>query len=168
MRPPRVRLTVRGMMIAVAIVAANFGLLRGAESLAAADSSLILALVIPAYALIPSLSLLAVAAAGVVLGLVKGGQSPPFSTGYLLLGGLASFGMCLALATQAYMVLAMIVITPEPLHGLSQWEVALGHALEIAIFAVPQVVPALIGGGLAARYGLAIVLGGRATPPDAS
>ncbi len=169
MRPPRVRLTVRGMMIAVAIIAVDFGLIRGAEALAVAHSFMIMALVIPAYALVPSLSLLAVAAVSVGLGLVKRGQSPPFSTGYLLVGGLISFGMCLALATQVYyMLFAVTARTPDPIQGPSLWEVALGCALEIAIYALPQVVPALIGGALAARYGLTIARGGRATSPEVS
>lgn len=161
MRWPRVRLTVRRIMVAVAVVAADLSLIRGAEALTASGSFLFV--IMPAYILVPSLSLLAVAAVSVGMGLAKRGQAPPFSTGYLLLGGLASFGVCLTLATQMYWLFTVTVRDPDPIPDDPLLKGVLGDVLEIAIFALPQVIPALIGGGLAARFGLTIVLRGRAT-----
>ena len=75
------------------------------------------------------------AAVSVGVGLVKRGQAPPFSTGYLLLGGLASFGMCLAFAVQAYMLFAVTVIVPEPIQADPLWKTWLYGLLEILILA---------------------------------
>jgi hypothetical protein len=168
MRLPRVRFTVRRVMVAVAVVAVNLGLIREAESLTGCDGSIVFVL-LSAYALVPSLSLLTVAAVSVGLGLVKRGQAPAFSTGYLLLGGLASFVMCLGLATQVFIPLFCVTVTspdPIPAPTPSPFEEGCGYILTLAMFALPQVAPALIGGGLAARHGLTIVLSGRAAPTD--
>ena len=161
MRLAPVRLTVRRMMVAVAIVAVDLSLILGAEALTARDFPLFIA--IPAVALVPSMSLLAVAAVSVGTGLAKRGQAPPFSTGYLLLGGVMSFGMCLALATQTYMLFAVTVITPDPIRDDSLWNGVLAAVEEFAILTLPQVIPALIGGALAARYGLTIIRSSRVT-----
>ncbi len=101
---------MRRMMIVVAIVAVNFGLIRGALGLTAHNTSLSPAL--PAFALVPSLSLLVVAAAGVGVGRARHGQAPPFSTGHLLSGSPASFAVCMALATQMFMLFSVTIRDP--------------------------------------------------------
>lgn len=158
-----VRFTLRRTMVAVAVVAVNLGLIRGAEDLAAHNSSFYsLFVLLPAYALVPSLSLLTVAAMRVGLGLVKQGHAPPFPTGYLLLGSLVTFGVCLALATHVFMLFTVSVIEPE--QSRSPMTEKFLDILTIMILSEPQIAIALIGGGLAARYGLTIVLGGRVRP----
>jgi hypothetical protein len=152
-----VKLTVQRMMIVVGVVALNCGLIRGAEDLTANHSSLFVLL--PAYALVPSLSLLTVAAVNVGLGLLKRGQASAFPTGYLLLGGLVSFAACLALATQMFILFTVEVRDPDPIQDTSLLNGRCGDVLEIAAWALPQIALALIGGGLAARHGLTIVLG---------
>jgi hypothetical protein len=158
-----VKLSLRWMMVAVAVVALNFGLIRGAKVLT--DSGCSLFLLLPAYALVPSLSLLTVAAVNVGLGLVKRRQAPRFATGYLLLGGLVSFGVCLALATQAFMLFAVTVRNPDPTQDPSLLNEVVNDFVMIAMLALPQIASGLIGGGLASWHGLTIVLGGHAIPP---
>jgi hypothetical protein len=165
MRLLRERLNVRRMMVAVAVVAVNLGLIRGALDLTAQNTSLFV--VLPAFALGPSLSLLTVAAARVGLGLAKHGQAPPFSTGYLLSGSLASFAVCMALATQMFMLFAVTIRDPIEESALVTDKLAVGDVLTITILAMPQIGIALIGGKLAARHGLMIVLVGRVRPLEA-
>jgi hypothetical protein len=162
MRLIRVRFTVRRLMIAVAVVALNFGLIRGAETLNENRSDVFL--VLPAYALVPSLSLLIVAAVYAVQGLVKRRQAPPFATGYLLLGGVVTFAVCLDFATQMFAAFSTIVREPDPILEESPLYDRLSDLVTIAEFALPQVASALIGGWLAARYGLRIVLSARDMP----
>jgi hypothetical protein len=155
MRRPTLKFTLRHMMVAIAVLAADLGLIRGAMILTDQHSSLFVLL--PAYALVPSLSLLTVALASVVLGLLKHRRTPPFATGYLLMGVLTSFGMTLALAVQAYWIFAVTVREPEL--DLSPWVAGLSDVMLVGLLGLLQVVPALIGGVLAARYGLTIVRG---------
>src|SRR4051794_19869679 len=99
MRFPRVRLTVRWLMVAVAVFAVDLGLIRWAGEPSNRK-------VLPSYdalgalseVLAPSLSLLAVAAVNAGLGLARRGRASPFATGYLLCGSLAAFGVCLDFA----------------------------------------------------------------------
>jgi hypothetical protein len=149
------------MMVAVALVAVNLSLIQMAEDLTA-DNCMVSALLPAALVLVPSLSLLTVAAVSAGLGLVKRGHSPPFSTGYLLLGGLVSFGVCLDMATQTFWLLTVTVREPDPLQAPSHFEELCSTVLMVAMSALPQIALALIGGGLAVRYGLTIVLRGRA------
>jgi hypothetical protein len=162
MKLPRVRFTVRRMMIAVAVVALNFGLIRGAEELTRLNSGLV---ILSAYALVPSLSLLTVAAVNAGLGLVKYGKASAFSTGYLLLGGLVSFGICLDLATQSFILdaITVTIINDSPASETTS-NIWLSYILLILAFASPQVIIASIGGGLANRYGLTIVRAVRSKP----
>jgi len=133
----------------------NFALIRGTEGLTVEGSAYLAVL---AYAFVPSLSLLTVAAVNAVRGLVKCGQAPPFSTGYLLLGGTASFGVCLALAPMTFTLFVSVpYCVPGHVQESSLLEDLWNYGQLIAMFALPQVVPALIGGGLAVRYRLAIV-----------
>jgi hypothetical protein len=150
------------MMIAVAVVAADFGLIRGALDLTAHNTTLFV--ILPAFALVPSLSLLTVAAASVGLGLARHGQAPAFSTGYLLSGSLASFAVCMGLATQMFMPFAVAITDPIQESALVTDKLAVGDMLAITILAMPQISIALIGGTLAARHRLTIVLWGRARP----
>ena len=152
-------------MIAVALVAADMGLILGAEALDASLGSFVIPMT--AFVLVPSLSLLAVAAWNVGTGLVRRRQAPPFSTGYLLVGGLVTFGMCLALALQAYMLFAVTVTTPNPLPEPSAWDQGLAIVEAFAITTLPQIVPALIGGVLATRLGLTIARGHRGSTAGA-
>jgi hypothetical protein len=170
MKLPRPRFTVRRMMIAVAVVAVNFGLIRGTKELkdarGAHDNGLLL---FAAYTMIPALSLLTVAAVDVGFGLLRCGKTRSFSTGYLLLGGLVSFGICFDLATQSFVLDAVTVtITddrPDPTSLLGKWS---ADMMLIFVFALPQVIVAMIGGGLADRYGLMIVRNVRAMPDAAA
>jgi hypothetical protein len=163
---PIPRFTVRRLMVAVAVVAVDFGLIRGADELTTLNSGFVF---LTAFAFVPSLSLLTVVAVNAGLGLVKYGKAPAFSTGYLLLGGLVSFGMCLDLATQSFIFNAITVTViddnPAPVSSWGTWG---SEFLLMVMLALPQVIPALIAGGLATRYGLTIVLSGRALPPDAA
>jgi hypothetical protein len=170
MRIPRVRFTVRRMMIAVAVVAVNFGLIRGADELTKAHGHNDGLLLFVALTILPALSLLTVAAVDVGFGLVKYGQAQSFSTGYLLLGGLVSFGICIDLATQSFILDAVITTSiGSPgvayLFSSGEW---FADVLLVFVFALPQVILAMIGGGLAKRYGLTIVRSGRAIPDDAA
>jgi hypothetical protein len=157
MRLPRVRVTVRRLMVGVAVVAVNFGLIRGAEDLTIDSPTLYV--VLPAYALVPSLSLLAVAALSAGLGLVTRGRASPFATGYLLLGGPAFCVACLAVAMHlpTYFVFEIL----GPAMGRPPLGDRFADVLMTVVMACSQVLPALVGGSLAARLGLTIVLSGR-------
>lgn len=156
MRLPR--FTTRRLMVLVAVVAVNIGLIRGVD-IWAADPGLPFGLL--AYALVPPMSLLVVAAARVRIGLAKRGQAPPFSVGYLLVGGLVSFGVCLAFATQTIWLLIETVTVPVPVPVPSAWEETFDEIFLIALLTLPQMVLALVGGVLSARHRLTIVLEGR-------
>jgi hypothetical protein len=160
MRLPRIRL--RTLMVAVAIIAVNFGLARWGEEVDARSNCVFLAATNQVLA--PSLSLLTVAVAAIAVALVRRGQSSPFATGYFLLGGLASFAVCLVLATQMSdgLILRLTgIVGPNGLEpdGSLLWR---DKILDSAACTLPQVVLGLIGGGLAVRFGLSFVLSGRA------
>jgi hypothetical protein len=157
------RFRLRTLMVVVAVTAVSLAMIRGAERLNADVPYLFIAF--PAYVLVPSLSLLAVTAVNVGLGLAKRGQASPFATGYLFLGGLMSFAMCLALATQMDYLYAVTDRDPDPVQGASPSDSRYGDALEIAMLALPQIASGLVGGGLAVRYGIRMVRGGRGAFP---
>src|SRR5438132_6818617 len=178
MRLPRVRLTVGWMLVAVAVIGLDFGLVRGAYQ-ADEREPCTSSLTLPALIFVPPLSLLFVAAVSVGLGITRRGWASPFATGYLLLGGLASLGVCLDFAAgtnQLPGLLAFIkgVLDPSLALGVPETRVTspshsvfdgwVGDILLIAICALPQFAFAMIGGRLACRYGLASVLRGRARP----
>jgi hypothetical protein len=152
------------MLVAVAVIALDFGLVREAYEIddcepCTSHSTL------PALVFVPSLSLLSVAAANAGLGLARRGWASPFATGYLLLGGLASLAVCLDFAAGTYLLFGMATVldrSASPGHSiLDGW---LGVVLIIAVGAMSQIAFAMIGGGLASRYGVAIVLRGRPRP----
>src|SRR5690349_13800027 len=93
MRCPR--LTVRWLMVAVAVVAVDFGLLIAAPYSNGFVGILVEELVVP-------VSLVIVSAAKVAIGLVKHGRASAFATGYLLTGGVAGFLVCSVLAVQEF------------------------------------------------------------------
>jgi len=166
MRMTRPRFTVRRMMIIVMVVAVNFGLIRGAE-----ESGM---MVFTAYTFVPSLSLLTVSAVHVGIGLVKHGKASSFLTGYLLLGGLASFGMCLDLATQESFIMAAMssiarytssIVGPN-FDDRAMFGNRFMDLMVIFTWSLPQIILAFIGGGLATRYKLMIVLGDRTLALD--
>ena len=163
MRLPRMRLSIRRMVMAVAIIALDFGLIRGAYE-ADARSPCVSHLTLPALFFVAPLSLLTIAAVNAGLGLWRLGRASPFTTGYLLLGGLASLGVSLDLAAETYLLLRVTIDrdpAPVPEPSSFGW---VGDVLDLAIFPLSQVAIAMIGGGLAARFGLAFVLSGRAAP----
>ncbi len=157
MKLPRFRL--RTLMIAVVVAAANLGLVRAADNPAIDEH-----LLETAYVLVPSLSLLAVAAASVGVGLATRGQSRSFCTGYLVAGSLASFAMCALLATQQLLEWFNVMEDRIPRGWREYLNNGAGFFVALAIFALPQIAPALVGGGLGTRYGLTMGLGGRSAP----
>ena len=164
MRLPRLQLSVRWMVMAVAIIALDFGLIRGAYE-ADARSPCMSNLTLPALLFVPPLSLLTLAAVNAGLGLWRLGRASPFATGYLLLGGLASLGVSLDLAAGTYLLLWVTIDrdpAPVPEPSVFGWVGTI--LLDLAILPLSQVALAIIGGGLAARFGLAVVLSGRAAP----
>ena len=173
---PKVRFSLRHIMIAVAVVGVNLGLIREVGQLTNARAN---ARGVPsegfllyvAYTVLPALSLITVAAVDIGAGLVKCGRARSFSTGYLLLGGLVSFGVCLDLATQSF-ILDKVTSTilddrtgPASLFTLGEWS---SDVLLVFVLALPQVSLGVIGGGLAEWCGLTIVRGGRANSEVAS
>jgi hypothetical protein len=161
--------------MAVAIIAMDFGLVRGAYQ-ADARSPCMSNLTVPALIFIPPLSLLAAAAVSVGLGIARRGWASPFATGYLLLGGLASLGVCLDLATGYHVFDYMTEIVEgvfDPSRAPGAPEVRMTSASEsvfdgwvglllfLAICWLPQITFAVIGGMFASRHGLTIVSRGR-------
>lgn len=178
MRLSRVRPTVRWMLGAVAAISLDFALIRGAYQ---ADESepCTSNLTFPALIFVPPLSLLTVVAVSAGLGVARRGWASPFATGYLLLGGLASLGVCLDFAAgtqQLHHLLNLVkgVLDPSLAPGVPETRLTsprhsvldgwVGDLLFVAICALPQFAFGMIGGSLASRYGLAIVLRGRAIP----
>lgn len=156
---PRVRWTMRWMMIVVAVVAVNFAVLRLADE---QGSSLGVEMVEAFFLFSPPLSLLAVAAASVVVGLVKRGRAPGFSTGYLLIGGLASLLACLAVATQLLTFLYELLGERKILVDQFLMAGGYGELVLLVVFVFLQIAIALFGGALAARLKLTIVCERRA------
>jgi hypothetical protein len=156
-------------MVAVAVLSMDLALIRWADDLASSHQfpASYAAVGILACVLVPSVSLLAVAAANAALGLARRGRASPFATGYLICGSLVTFAFCLDLAAQTYLLLGVTTVRePAPETETSVVGSRAGEALEVAIYALPQVVCAMIGGLLAARYRLTIVLGVRRPLPD--
>ena len=179
MRLPRLRLTVRWMVAAVAVIALDFGLIREAceRDLREPCTSM---LAQDALIFVPSLSMLFVAAVNAGLGVARGGRASPFASGYLLVGGLATLGVCLDIAVRTHLLAYLLQVAeglldpsmapgaPEtlvtsPRHSIFDgW---IGDFLLYAIYVFPQFAFGIIGGGLANLYGLAIVMRSRETPP---
>jgi hypothetical protein len=167
----RVRPTIRGILAAVAIIGLDLAIVCGAiqaEESEPCTSNLLF----PALMFVPPLSLLTLAAVSVGLGVVRRGRASSFATGYLLLGGMASLGVCLDLAAGTGQLSGLkdhIEGFSEPLRapgvpearlttvGQSMFDGWPGVILLIVICALPQLVLGVMGGALASRYGLAIV-----------
>jgi hypothetical protein len=178
MRQSRVRLTVRWMLVAVAVIGLDIGLIRGASQ-ADEREPCTSSLTLPALIFVPPLSLLFVAAVSAGLGIARRGWASPFETGYLILGGLVSLGVCLDFAAGTHQLLHLLAFTkgvldPSLAPGIPETRLTsptcsvldgwVGALLFVAICALPQFFFALIGGWLASRFGLAIVLRGRPIP----
>jgi hypothetical protein len=156
-------------MVAVAAIALNIGVIRWV--IESEDN-------LPAVIFVPSLGLLSVAAVNVGLALGRRGWASPFATGYLLFGGLASIGVCLELiygpSPEGFLLeiinmikylLSLLTsgVTLSTRRELSVFDVWFSDMILIVFCSLPQVCFAMIGGGLASRYGLTIVLRGRET-----
>ncbi len=179
MRLPGVRLTVGQFLGAVAVIGLDVGLVRAAYEADQCEPCLS-SLTLPALVFVPPLSLLFVATMSAGLGIIRRGWASLFSTGYLLLGGLASLGVCLDFAAGTNLLPGLEayiegVLDPSRAQGVPETLVTsrsqsvfdgwAGYILLVAVCWLPQVAVAMIGGGLACRYGLAVVLRGRVTSP---
>lgn len=179
MRLPAARLTVGQFLGAVAVIGLDVGLVRAAQEADLCEPCMS-RLTLPALVFVPPLSLLFVAATSAGLGIIRRGWASSFSTGYLLLGGLASLGVCLDFAAGTNLLAAIEayiegVLDPSRAPGVPETLVRsrsysvfdgwAGEVLLIAICWLPQVAIAMIGGGLACRCGLAVVLKGGGTSP---
>jgi hypothetical protein len=180
MRLPRLRLTVRWMVAVVAVIALDFGLIREAYERDLREPCMPSILAQAAFIFVPSLSILLVAAVQAGLGVARGGCASPFASGYLLLGGLASLGVCLDIAARTHLLTYLLHVAeglldpsiapgaPEtlvtsPRHSIFDGWV--GDFLLYATYVFPQFAFGIIGGGLANLHGLAIVMRSRETPP---
>jgi ABC-type proline/glycine betaine transport system permease subunit len=160
-----IKFSLKTMMAAILIIGVNLGLV--VVLYKAEDPTLFLVVIV--YAGIPSLTLLALALAKVASGLWRQGKSPEFSTGYLLAGSIATFGIMIAISDH-YRFIDIMGYGSEWMEWIfpsSSWSMhrrpgfldeAIFLSISLVKFALPQIVPALIGGGLAARYGLAMIL----------
>jgi hypothetical protein len=172
------RPSLRMTLLAVAVIGLDLALIRGACQ---ADESepCTSSLTFPALIFVLPLSLLAVAGVSTGLGVARRGYASPFATGYLLLGGLASLGVCLDFAAGTHQLPRLLnlvkgVLDPSLAPGVPEARLTsptqsildgwAGDLLFVAICALPQFFLAMIGGGLASRYGLVIVLRNRETP----
>lgn len=179
MRLPRVRLTVGQLVGAVAIVGLDIGLVRAAYVADQCEPCLS-RLTLPALVFVPPLSLLFVAAMSAGSGIIRRGWASSLSTGYLVLGGLASLGVCLDFAAGTNLLLGLEayiegVLDPSRAPGVPETLVTsrspsvfdgwAGDILFVAVCCLPQVAIAMIGGGV----GMSPRLGGRLeTPGDIS
>jgi hypothetical protein len=154
MRVSRARLTVRGLLLAVAVLAFDFAVIRKASEKDINDPCS-LDQTYPALAFVPSVSLLGVAAVHSGLLLWRRGETPPFATGYLLGGGLSTLGVSLAFAMMEPIdfvsALLKSVLVASPLSDFRD-------ELLLAAMILAQFVAGLIAGALAVRHGLGIVL----------
>jgi hypothetical protein len=166
MRLPRVQLKVRWLLVTVAVIGLDFGLVRGAAQIDESEPCTS-SLTLPALMFVPPLSLLSVAAVNAGLGLARCGRASSFSTGYLLLGGLASLAVSLDLASgQNLLGLGSDVVCRMlgELEGQSCLDGWSGTMILVVVCDLPQLALALIGGGLASRYGLTIISRGQLVP----
>ena len=165
---------VKRMMLAIAVIGLDLALMRGAlqtDESEPCTSNLFL----PTLIFVPPLSVLAVAVMKAIQGITRRGWTSPFATGYLLVGGLTSLVVSLDFATglrQLYHLQTLVegvlnpltapgmpeILLTSPIESAQDWWVNL--LLTIAMCSIPQFVFAMIGGVLASRYGLAIVLRG--------
>lgn len=166
MRPTRVRWTMRWMMIVVAVVAVDFGMIRWAEELDR-PNGLYLGLLPVTYFFATPLSLLTVTAVRAAIGLAKRGQAPSFAAGYLLVGGLASLCACLAASMHLHISLCLwlsaVLGSPLDYSATPLPYPIFQLPLVVALFVLPQIALALMGGALAFRRRLTIVLERRDT-----
>lgn len=170
MRLPRVQTTVRGIVLAVAIICVDLAIigraLRADESEPCTSS-----LVFPSLIFVPPLSLLALAAFSITLGVARSGRASSFATGYLLLGGMATLGVCLDFAMGSGLLFHLVRLAegvfdpslapgvPEALLTSPRQPVLDDGSRELMLLAIcslPQFAFAMLGGALASRFGLEI------------
>jgi hypothetical protein len=159
------------MLVAVAVISLDLAMIRGAYQVDESEPCTS-GLTFPALIFVPPLTLLTLAAARVGLGVVRRGRASPFATGYLLLGGMSSLGVCLDLVAgtgllsglqahiQGFFETLRAPGVPEARMttvGRAMFDGWPGDILLIVICALPQLVFGVIGGALASRCGLAIV-----------
>ncbi len=165
LRLPRVRLSLKWMMVAVAITALDCSLLREVYT-SSAHSCIGQEIVLPAFTFIPPLSLLGMTAASAGLGLLKRGRVEAFATGYLLTGTLATLGLSIAYIMRDP-VWAYLELLESIWDRLPSGEGSYYTVVTLALM-FPQIVAGLAGGGWAARHGLTIVMTSRLRPRNGS
>ena len=147
--------------MAVAVSGLNFGLVRGACD-ADEREPCTSHLTLPALIFVPPMGLLFVTAVNVGLGIGRRGSASPFATGYLLLGGLASLGVCLDFAIGTNLLggpLAYIegVLDPSVAPGVAEIRLTsssrsvfdgwVGDILLVLVYGLTQIASAMVGAG---------------------
>jgi hypothetical protein len=161
---------MRWLLVAVAVLAVDLGLIRWTDDLASRRHLAYYAVIAGLARLIaPSLSLLAVAAVNAGRGLARCGRASPFATGYLLCGGLVTLGVSLDMAAHGFFfdMAVQTYVRLLPTISFGPFDGWVDHALWITAYTLPQIAFALVGGALATRYGLALVLSRPTNPPVA-
>ena len=173
------KIKVSSLIVAIAIVGIDIGLILGAQRIVIEQGPHTEGRFgVLAYIFCPALSVLALSLISIVSGLVRERKSPAFATGYLFAGTLASFLICLDLAGDSflYVLFQWIIDTDNRLFALEQEYPLLDQRFSlfgspfldlvlIFVFFAIQFGCGLVGGLLARRYGLMIAFSRPAQVP---